>query len=60
MSNTNYDTIIIGTGLGGLVCGYILAKNGQKVLLLDNHTHYYMFLQTYRLLSTHHADHYQD
>lgn len=35
MSDTNYDTIIIGTGLGGLVCGYILAKNGHKVLLLE-------------------------
>ncbi|MBO4656073.1 MAG: NAD(P)/FAD-dependent oxidoreductase [Bacteroidales bacterium] len=48
MSNTNYDTIIIGTGLGGLVCGYILAKNGQKVLLLEKNAQIGGCLQNFR------------
>lgn len=30
-----YDVIIIGSGLGGLECGYILARNGQRVLILE-------------------------
>lgn len=30
-----YDIIIIGSGLGGLQCGYILAKHGRKVLILE-------------------------
>ena len=30
-----YDVIIIGSGLGGLECGYILARNGCRVLLLE-------------------------
>lgn len=31
----NYDTIIIGAGHNGLVCATYLAKNGQRVLLLE-------------------------
>ncbi|MDR0606186.1 MAG: NAD(P)-binding protein [Bacteroidales bacterium] len=27
--------IIIGSGLGGLVCGYILAKNGYRITILE-------------------------
>ena len=30
-----YDVIIIGSGLGGLECGLILARHGQRVLVLD-------------------------
>lgn len=30
-----YDVIIIGSGLGGLECGVILAKNGMKVCVLE-------------------------
>ncbi|MGD0335833.1 MAG: NAD(P)/FAD-dependent oxidoreductase [Candidatus Omnitrophota bacterium] len=30
-----YDVIIIGAGIGGLVAGNILAKNGMKVLILE-------------------------
>lgn len=30
-----YDVIIIGSGLGGLECGYILARHGQRVLILE-------------------------
>lgn len=33
-----YDTIIIGSGLGGLSCGAYLAKNGWKVLVLEKHS----------------------
>ena len=33
----NYDTIIIGSGMGSLTCGAILAKEGQKVLVLEQH-----------------------
>ncbi|MBR6491967.1 MAG: FAD-binding protein, partial [Bacteroidales bacterium] len=30
-----YDVVIIGAGLGGLECAYILAKNGLKVCILE-------------------------
>ncbi|MBB6459336.1 FAD-dependent oxidoreductase [Flammeovirga kamogawensis] len=33
----NFDTIIIGGGLGGLVAGATLAKKGNKVVLLEKH-----------------------
>jgi len=32
-----YDTIIIGAGLGGLTAGAKLAKEGKKVLLIEQH-----------------------
>ncbi|MGK0501098.1 MAG: phytoene dehydrogenase-like protein, partial [Oceanicoccus sp.] len=31
----NYDTIIIGAGHNGLICAAYLAKNGQRVLVLE-------------------------
>lgn len=34
----SYDTIIIGSGMGGLACAAILAKEGQKVLVLERHS----------------------
>ena len=33
-----YDAIIIGSGIGGLVCGNLLARGGMKVLLLEKHS----------------------
>ncbi|MEL6867435.1 MAG: NAD(P)/FAD-dependent oxidoreductase, partial [Bacteroidota bacterium] len=33
----HYDTIIIGSGMGGLATAAILAKEGQKVLVLERH-----------------------
>lgn len=33
----NYDIIIIGAGLGGLTAGARLAKEGKKVLLIEQH-----------------------
>jgi len=32
-----YDAIVIGAGLGGLVCGAILAKEGWSTLVLERH-----------------------
>lgn len=34
---SKYDCIIIGSGLGGLTCGATLAKEGKKVLVLEQH-----------------------
>lgn len=34
----DFDVIIIGSGLGGLLCGYILSKEGMNVCILEkNH-----------------------
>ena len=33
----NYDTIIIGSGAGGLAAAICLAREGQKVLVLEQH-----------------------
>lgn len=35
--DSHYDTIIVGSGMGGLATGAILAKEGQKVLVLERH-----------------------
>ncbi len=32
-----YDVVIIGAGIGGLVCGCYLAKAGMKVLMVEQH-----------------------
>lgn len=32
-----YDAVIIGAGVGGLICGNLLAKSGLKVLLVEQH-----------------------
>ena len=34
-----YDTLIIGGGLGGLECGYLLSRAGQRVLVSVSYTH---------------------
>lgn len=43
-----YDVIIIGGGLGGLECGYILARNGRSVLILEQGAVPGGCLQSYR------------
>lgn len=48
MTRNKYDIIILGTGLGGLVCGYILSKNGYKVLLVEKNKQIGGCLQTFK------------
>ena len=35
MAKKEYDVIVIGAGLGGVVCGALLAKQGLRVVILD-------------------------
>ncbi len=44
----NNDVVIIGAGLGGLQCGYILAKNGMDVCVLEKNPLPGGCLQSYR------------
>lgn len=35
---TGYDVVVVGAGMGGLVCGNLLARGGKKVLMIEqNH-----------------------
>lgn len=43
-----YDIIIIGGGLGGLECGYILSRTGRSVLVLEKESQPGGCLQSYR------------
>ena len=43
-----YDVIIAGSGLGGLLCGYILAKEGMRVCILEKNITAGGCLQTFR------------
>lgn len=43
-----YDIIIIGGGLGGLECGYILSRTGRSVLILEKESRPGGCLQSYR------------
>ncbi|MFA6876227.1 MAG: NAD(P)/FAD-dependent oxidoreductase [Parabacteroides sp.] len=43
-----YDIIIVGSGLGGLVCGSILSKNGYKVLILEKNIQIGGCLQSFK------------
>jgi all-trans-retinol 13,14-reductase len=36
-AENEYDTIIVGSGIGGLTCGALLSKRGYKVLVLEQH-----------------------
>lgn len=43
-----YDVIIIGSGLGGLICARQLAREGQRVVVLEQHATPGGCLQSYR------------
>ena len=43
-----YDVVIIGAGLGGLECGYILQKHGKKVCIVEKDALIGGCLQTFR------------
>ena len=43
-----FDVIIVGSGLGGLECGFILAKNGMKVCVLEQDAQTGGCLRTFR------------
>jgi all-trans-retinol 13,14-reductase len=47
-----YDAVIIGSGLGGLQCAYILAKEGYSVCVLEKNPVAGGCLQTFRRGST--------
>jgi all-trans-retinol 13,14-reductase len=46
-SAERYDAVIVGSGLGGLVCGVILAKEGKKVCILERNKQIGGTLQTF-------------
>jgi all-trans-retinol 13,14-reductase len=48
MTENQYDTIIIGSGLGGLLCGYILAREGMRVCITEKNSQPGGALQTFR------------
>jgi len=37
-NGSRYDAVIIGAGVGGLICGCYLAKNGMKVLIIEKNS----------------------
>jgi all-trans-retinol 13,14-reductase len=43
-----YDIVIIGSGFGGLICGYILSKNGFSVGIFEKHFQVGGCLQTFK------------
>ncbi|GAA0541283.1 phytoene desaturase family protein [Chitinophaga japonensis] len=43
----NYDIAIIGSGLGGLVCGAMLSRNGYRVAIFEKNKQIGGSLQTY-------------
>lgn len=45
---SKYDVVIVGSGLGGLVCGYILSKHGYKVIVLEKNAQIGGCLQTFK------------
>ncbi len=43
-----YDVVIVGSGLGGLLCGYILSKEGYNVCILEKNKQIGGCLQTFK------------
>ncbi|MFW5793099.1 MAG: phytoene desaturase family protein [Bacteroidota bacterium] len=46
-SKKQYDVIIIGSGLGGLICGIILQKHGYSTCILEQHSQIGGNIQTF-------------
>ncbi|MEO6548363.1 MAG: NAD(P)/FAD-dependent oxidoreductase [Ferruginibacter sp.] len=47
MTKDHYDIVIIGSGMGGLVCGDVLSKEGYSVCVLEKNKQIGGCLQTY-------------
>lgn len=47
LTEKEYDFVIIGSGLGGLACGYILASEGHSVVILEKNHQIGGHLQVY-------------
>jgi all-trans-retinol 13,14-reductase len=47
MCKNSYDTIIIGSGISGMAAGIMLAKEGEKVIVLEQHSVAGGMTQTY-------------
>ena len=43
-----YEVVIIGSGLGGLICARQLAQAGRRILVLERHAQPGGCLQSYR------------
>lgn len=43
-----YDVVIVGSGLGGLLCGSIMSKEGYKVCIVEQHFQIGGCLQTFK------------
>ena len=48
IANKKYDVVIIGSGLGGMVCGTILSKEGKRVCIIEKNEQIGGSLQTFR------------
>ena len=48
VNKSTYETIIIGAGIGGLTTGNFLAKEGQRVLILEKHFQIGGYVTTYK------------
>ena len=44
----SYDAIVIGAGVGGLVCANLLVRSGLKVLLVEQHSMVGGYCSTFR------------
>ena len=47
--STDFDDLVIGTGMGGLSVGAMLAKSGRRVLLLEAHDNPGGYAHTFRM-----------
>ena len=47
MTRKDFDVVVIGAGLGGLLCAVMLAKNGMKVCVLEKNRQIGGCLQTF-------------